>query len=63
MKRIEVQLLVVMQVTWHPESHAHFAVLASDNVLRLYHVDHLSAPASTILVPRALVLMLRACLQ
>ena len=36
------------QVAWHPASDAHFAALASDNVLRLYHVDDLTCPVSII---------------
>ena len=33
-----------MQVEWHPACDLHFAVLASDNVFRLYHVDDLNCP-------------------
>lgn len=40
--------LQILQVTWHPWSDAHFAVLASDNVLRLYHVDYLSTPEQQV---------------
>lgn len=40
--------LQILQVTWHPWSDSHFAVLASDNVLRLYHVDNLSTPEQQV---------------
>jgi hypothetical protein len=38
--------LQILQAAWHPGSDAHFAVLGSDNVFRLYHIDDLSAPVS-----------------
>ncbi len=36
-----------MQAAWHPGSDAHFAVLASDNVFRLYQVDDMSTPVGS----------------
>ena len=38
--------LQILQASWHPGSDVHFAVLGSDNVFRLYHIDYLSAPVS-----------------
>ena len=38
--------LQILQASWHPASDMHFAVLGSDNVFRLYHIDDLSAPVS-----------------
>lgn len=38
--------LTILQASWHPGSDVHFAVLASDNVFRLYHIDDLSSPVS-----------------
>jgi Nuclear pore component len=38
--------LQLLQASWHPSSDVHFAVLASDNVFRLYHIDDLSSPVS-----------------
>lgn len=38
--------LQILQASWHPGSDVHFAVLGSDNVFRLYHIDDLSAPVS-----------------
>ncbi|KAL0033161.1 hypothetical protein WJX79_006554 [Trebouxia sp. C0005] len=39
--------LGVLQVTWHPGSDLHFAVLATDNCWRLYHADKLAEPEQT----------------
>ncbi len=37
-------LCLCLQASWHPHSPSHFAVLASDARLRLYHLNDLSEP-------------------
>ncbi|KAL3148236.1 hypothetical protein ABBQ38_013707 [Trebouxia sp. C0009 RCD-2024] len=39
--------LVVWQVSWHPGSESHFAILTSDSFWRMYHIDDLTVAEQT----------------